>query len=72
MDGSIVGWLRRQKLKTVGEEVWTLTDHGLAEIEFLLKAGHIGETDRRVEAVFAAGLGVGNGGNCFTTRLAAD
>ena len=57
MDGSIVGWLRRQKLKTVGEEVWTLTDHGLAEIEFFLEAGHIGEANRRVETILAAGIG---------------
>ena len=59
-------------MKTVREEVWTLTDHGLAEIEFLLKAGHIGEADRRVETILAAGIGVGNGVNCFTTRLTAD
>ena len=60
MDRSIVGRLGRQKLKTVGEEVWALTDHRLAKIEFLLEAGHIGEANRRVEAILAAGIGVRN------------
>ena len=72
LDRSIVGRLRRKKLETVGEEIWALAEHWLAEVQFFLQAGDVREADGRIETVFTALVGEGDGVNRFAAWLTAN
>ena len=71
MDGKIVGWLGRHKLKTIGQKVWALAEHRLTQVKFFLEAGYVGEADRGVETVVKSIVVVGGGVDGFTAWFTA-